>query len=128
MANHSDLSVLIVDDNPRLIEDYKLFLTEKNLQVFTATTGSQGIEEAQKHKPSVILLDLMLPHLNGIETLHALKNDDKTKDIPVIIITALVEDKEKEASLSAGAVAYLAKVDTEPDDLLEAIQHAAVKS
>ncbi len=119
------LSVLIVDDNPRLLEDYSSYLKENDVTVFTAPDGPTGIEQAQKHHPSVILLDLMLPGMNGLETLAALKANEATKLIPVIIITALVEDKEKDASLKAGANAYLAKVDTEPKDLLEAIKLAS---
>ncbi len=119
------LSVLIVDDNPRLIEDYSTFLKDNHLTVYTASDGPSGIEQAKKHRPAVILLDLMLPGMNGLETLEALKADEATKSIPVIIITALVEDKEKDSSLKAGATAYIAKVDTEPKDLLESIKSVA---
>lgn len=123
----SHLSVLIVDDNPRLLEDYSSFLKDNQVMVYTAVDGPSGIEAAQTHSPSVILLDLMLPGKNGLQTLKSLKSDPKTEAIPVIIITALVEDQEKESSLKAGAAAYLAKVDIEPKKLLETIKSVVHK-
>lgn len=119
------LSVLIIDDNPRLIEDYRTFLEGNDIKVYTSPDGADGIGQAKHHHPSVILLDLMLPQMNGLETLRQLKADAATSSIPVIIITALVEDREKDVSLKSGATAYLAKVETEPSDLLKAIRSAA---
>ena len=118
----SHTSVLIVDDNPRLIEDYASFLKDNHVTVLTAHDGPDGIEKAKKHHPQVILLDLMLPGMNGLQTLEELKRDKETQDIPVIIITALVEDKEKDACVAAGAAAYMAKVETEPKELIETIK------
>lgn len=122
MPHTHQISVLIIDDNPRLIEDYRSFLRESDISVFTASDGLAGLAQAKEHQPSVILLDLMLPTMNGLETLKKLKEEDTTQAIPVIIITALVEDREKEASLAAGAAAYVAKVDTEPADLIHLIK------
>lgn len=116
MSSHH-FSVLIVDDNEHVIDDYRTFLESKHIKVYTSPDGSDGIIQAKTHKPDVILLDLMLPHLNGIETLQSLKADNETKDIPVIVITALVEDQQKDISLRAGAVEYICKTDVTPSEL-----------
>lgn len=118
MTSHH-FSVLIVDDNEHVIEDYKTFLESKKVKVYTSPDGSDGIMQAKTVKPDVILLDLMLPHLNGIETLQALKADSVTKDIPIIVITALVENQQKDISLNAGAVDYVCKTDITPLQLYE---------
>lgn len=123
MTQHKP-SILIIDDNPRITEDYTLFFRDNNFIVHTAKNGPDGIEHAKRELPSVILLDLMLPEMNGLETLTALKDNGSTKDIPIIVITALVEDQQKRESMKAGAFDYVAKVDITPDELLKKVRHA----
>lgn len=122
MTSHH-FSVLIVDDNEHVVDDYKTFLESKRVKVYTSPDGSDGIIQAKTHKPDAILLDLMLPHLNGIETLQSLKADGETKDIPIIVITALVEDQQKEISLNAGAIEYVCKTDVTPSELYKKLCH-----
>ncbi len=115
-------SVLIVDDNPRLVEDYKSFLEEAGFTCYTAEDGEAGLAQARAHHPAVIILDLMLPKIDGISVLKDLKEDPELKDTPVIVLTALSEEVEKKASLESGAVEFLEKVDIDPQHLLHKVK------
>lgn len=79
--------VLVVDDNPVMIEIVKMAL-EGDFVVISASDGKEGIELAKSEKPDVIIMDVMMPNISGIEMLRLLLSDEDTKDIPVIVFTA----------------------------------------
>lgn len=116
-------TILIVDDNERLVQSYREFLSDNGFTVITATDGNDGLQKAAAHLPHLILLDLMMPEMDGLTMLKALKKDVALKDIPVMVITALVNEVEHENSIQAGAVEYIEKVETEPEQLLHKIRH-----
>jgi len=101
--------ILAVDDD----EDNLLLLTEvlKPLECsfITATQGQIAINLAQDHQPSLILLDVMLPDLSGIEVVHQLKHNPQTMTIPVIAVTALAREEDREHLLLAGCDDYVSK-------------------
>jgi len=101
--------ILAVDDD----EDNLLLLTEvlKPLECsfITATQGQAAINLAQDHQPSLILLDVMLPDLSGIEVVHQLKHNPQTMRIPVIAVTALAREEDREHLLLAGCDDYVSK-------------------
>jgi DNA-binding response OmpR family regulator len=76
---------------------------------------------AKESKPSAILLDLMMPKMNGIEVLRRLKSDATTQNIPVIVFTALIQDLEKQESFAAGASEYVVKTEVTPKAILDKI-------
>jgi CheY-like chemotaxis protein len=78
-------------------------------QVLTASTGREGIEMAQKHKPDVILLDWMMPEMDGLEVLQALKKDGSTRKIPIFMFTAKSMMDEREEATDVGADGYITK-------------------
>ncbi|MEF3279702.1 MAG: response regulator [Elusimicrobiota bacterium] len=80
-------TVLVVDDNPTMIEIVKMAL-ETDYDVLSASDGKEGIDIARKSKPSVIIMDVMMPNISGIEMLRILLQDEETRDIPVIVFTA----------------------------------------
>ncbi|HEY1074802.1 MAG TPA: response regulator [Patescibacteria group bacterium] len=123
MTHTSPHTILIIDDNERLITSYRDFLQEAGLTITTATNGEEGLKKAAQHKPDLILLDLMMPEMDGLTMLKTLKKDDTLKDIPVMVMTALVNELERDNSLKAGAVEYIEKVETEPEQLLHKIRH-----
>src|SRR5690349_3503070 len=96
-------SVLIIDDDLTLREMYEEYLKASGFNVISAQDGEEGLGKAKESKPSAVLLDLMMPKMNGIEVLRRLKADEATKDIPVIVFTALIQDLEKQESFAAGA-------------------------
>lgn len=101
--------VLAVDDN----EDNLLLLTEVvellNCLVMTATQGETAILLAQGYQPDLILLDVMLPDINGIEVVHRLKQNQETQKIPVIAVTALAREEDRDRLILAGCNAYISK-------------------
>lgn len=99
--------ILIIDDDEDILEVAQLtFETVSNWQVFTATSGSKGIVEAQTQQPDAILLDVMMPEMDGIVTFDRLQSNPATKNIPVILLTAKVQsiDKQRFATLEVAGI------------------------
>jgi two-component system, sensor histidine kinase and response regulator len=101
--------VLVVDDNPASLGLLFEYLSHNGFDVLVAQDGETAIEQAKFEQPEIILLDIMMPGLDGFETCRALKADEATKDIPVIFITALSESMEKVKGFAAGGVDYITK-------------------
>lgn len=114
-------SVLIIDDDLTLREMYEDYLKANGFTVITAQDGEEGLDRAKESHPSAILLDLMMPKINGIEVLRRLKADATMKDIPVIVFTALIQDLEKQESFAAGASDYVVKNDINPKGIKDKI-------
>jgi signal transduction histidine kinase len=102
-------TVLIVDDNPTNLEVLSETLTSAGLQVAVAIDGESAIEQVQYSQPELILLDVMMPGMDGFETCQQLKANPSTQDIPVIFMTALSDTDNKVKGLSVGAVDYIGK-------------------
>jgi diguanylate cyclase (GGDEF)-like protein/PAS domain S-box-containing protein len=103
-------SILIVDDEPSNIEVLADALRAEGFELLGATSGEDALERARKRQsPDLILLDVMMPGMDGFEVCRRLKNDSRTKDIPVIFVTALNEAEEEARGLELGAVDYIAK-------------------
>ena len=101
--------ILIVDDHPTNLKLLYSFLQESGFKVLVAKTGESALQKLQKVSPDLILLDVMMPELDGFETCQRLKASEKTKDIPVIFMTALSESNDKIKGLKVGAVDYITK-------------------
>ncbi len=117
----STRSILIIDDDLTLREMYEEYLKASGFTVLSAQDGEEGLIKAKESNPSIILLDLMMPKISGIEVLHQLKADNTMKDIPVIVFTALIQDLEKQESFAAGASDYVVKTEVTPKGILEKI-------
>ncbi|MEG3924849.1 EAL domain-containing protein [Microcoleus sp. T3_D1] len=109
MLNQKDNVILIVDDNPNNLKLLFDFLKESGFKVLVAKDGESAIEKLQEVSPNIILLDVMMPGMDGFETCHRLKASVATKDIPVIFMTALTDRVDKVKGLSMGAVDYITK-------------------
>ena len=101
--------VLIVDDNPTNLEVLLAALKDEGFSVLVSVSGELAIEQAEYAQPDLILLDVMMPGIDGFETCRRLKADAKTKDIPVIFMTALSETEKKVKGFEVGAVDYVTK-------------------
>jgi len=101
--------ILVVDDHPTNILLLKRILEKAEMEVFTAENGQQCLEIVKEVSPDVILLDIMMPGMDGTEVCEKLKNDNETKSIPVIFITAKDSKEGKLEGLSVGAVDYITK-------------------
>ncbi len=108
IEHHQDL-ILIVDDIPNNLKVLFEVLNQAGFKVSVAKTGESALEKAQETLPNLILLDVMMPGIDGFETCCRLKANQKTKDIPVIFMTALSETVDKVKGLQLGAVDYITK-------------------
>ena len=113
--------ILLVEDEPDIIRLVKFTLEQRNFEVVATSNGLAAIEIASTEKPDLILLDVMMPVINGYETCGRLKKNEKTKDIPVIILSAKAQKKEVDRALKAGAADFIAKPFS-PRELREKIE------
>ncbi len=111
--------ILFVEDEPALQKTLGLALEQEGYEIKSALDGELGLALAKELKPDLILLDLILPKRDGFEVLDALKNEESTKEIPVIVLTNLESTQEIERALAAGATTYLVKANY---DLVEIIK------
>jgi len=112
--------VLIVDDEPNVRRLSRTILS-KNFDVVEAEDGKQAIESANTQQPDVILMDMMMPKMDGLTACHAIKKDPATKSIPVIMVTAIGFELNIKLSQQMGATGYVTKPFT-PNDLLDKIE------
>ncbi|MFH0984337.1 MAG: response regulator [Candidatus Omnitrophota bacterium] len=101
--------ILLVDDSPLVLAMNKAQLEEAGYEVLTAKDGQEGLDLARKVSPDVILLDLMLPKLDGYKVCRMLKFDQAFENIPVIIISAKDSEADRKLAEQSGANAYMAK-------------------
>lgn len=106
MANKK---ILVVDDESQLIEMVQIRLEASNYNVVSACNGREGIEKARREKPDLILLDILMPEMNGYQALEALKKDDWTKLIPVIMFTAKSQIEDVARASELGIEDYIVK-------------------
>jgi CheY-like chemotaxis protein len=101
--------VLLVDDNPTNLQVLFQTLEGRGLEMLVARSGEEAIEVARAAEPGLILLDVMMPGIDGFETCRRLKEDEATRDAAVIFMSALTETKDKVRGLDLGAVDYITK-------------------
>ena len=113
--------ILLVDDEPELVEMVKTRLEANNYEVITASDGKQALDKVRKEKPDLIILDILLPRMDGYNVCGLLKTDIKYNKIPVIMLTVKSQESDKKKGEEAGAEAYIIKP-FEAQELLEEIQ------
>lgn len=118
--------ILVVDDESGLVEMLSIRLEANNYQVIAASDGQEGLDKARAESPDLIILDLMLPKLDGCQVCRALKSDEKYKQIPIVIFTARAQESDVKAGNEAGADAYITKP-FEPDILLAKVNQLIEK-
>jgi two-component system, OmpR family, response regulator RpaA len=115
-----DGSVLVVEDDPEINELVCAYAEVAGFHPQSAMNGQSALRQAETH-PSLILLDVMLPDLDGFEICRRLKSDERTSDIPVVMLTALDRDEYRQRGKQCGAIDYLTKP-FDPDELIQKIQ------
>jgi DNA-binding response OmpR family regulator len=101
--------ILLVDDEEDILDFLELILEEQGYSVIKATSGREALAAAQMHRPELILLDIMMPEMDGWEVLKLLKADEEVTHIPVAMLTARTEMKDKIQGLQEGAIDYICK-------------------
>lgn len=121
------MRVLIVDDEEPIAKMYSESLKAAGIEPLVAGNGEEALKIAPTEQPDVILLDIIMPKLNGLDALAILKRKDETKKIPVIILTNLPAECSEEKAKALGADGYLVKAETEPDEIIAAIKNLVTK-
>lgn len=114
--------VLVVEDEATLQKALNDVLSGEGFEVVSALDGEKGFQMAKDEKPDIILLDIILPKMDGFEVLTRLKSAEETKEIPVIILTNLSDLENIQKALDLGATTYLVKADFHLDDVLKKIK------
>jgi two-component system phosphate regulon response regulator PhoB len=114
-------TVLIIEDEKLIIVSTQMVLEAAGFRVESATNGEDGIAKAKSQTPDLVLLDIMMPGIDGWETLTRLKRDAATANIPVVIFTAREHSRGHQKSAEMGAVDYFRKP-FEPDELIELVE------
>ena len=114
--------VLLIEDEELLLRMYRTKLELENFEVEIATDGEEGLEKARKFKPDLILLDIIMPKLNGIEVLKEIKAATELKGIPVVILTNASVDVSIQECLELGALGYIVKSDNTPSQVVNQVR------
>lgn len=109
MAQNLEIPVLVVDDNPSNLKLMRVLLVGEGFQVMTAENAQQAQETLKSFQPSLILMDIQLPGMDGLTLTRLLKSKAETAGIPVVAITAYAMNGDEQKALDAGCVAYVAK-------------------
>jgi DNA-binding response OmpR family regulator len=102
-------TILIIDDEPDLIRLLDHNLTKADYLVLSARDGKSGLSMARKHQPDLVILDIMMPEMDGLEVCRRLRQDPATADIPILMLTAKAEEPDRVLGLELGADDYVAK-------------------
>ncbi len=115
------VTILLADDEEDIKIVVRMFLESSGYEVVTAYDGLDAVEKIRDCKPDLILMDIMMPVMDGIEVTRQIKERDETKDIPVVMLTAAAQSTMVERAMQAGAADYLSKP-FEPEHMLEIIK------
>ena len=116
--------ILFIEDEAALQKTFGDILGAEGFQMISAIDGEIGLRLAESEKPNLIILDLILPKLHGLEVLKGLKENKETQNIPVIILTNLGDLENIEQALELGATTYMVKTDYTLDDIVEKVKKA----
>lgn len=114
--------ILIIEDDPLMSRMYEQIFNFDQYEVKVADDGEQGLLIAKEYKPTVIMLDVMMPKLNGFEVLDRIKLDPQLKQIPVIMLTNLSSEQDAQTAMLKGAVKYIVKNKFDPKQVSKMVK------
>jgi len=120
--SNSNITVLLVEDDQMIVDMYKMRFDKEGYRVLTTDKGSETLDWAKAEKPDIILLDIILPEVDGFTILHELKKNKSTSHIPVLLLTNLGQESDREKGKQMGAVDYYVKVEHDPADVVAKIK------
>lgn len=121
MTKSEKKRVLIIEDDPAEQYALKKLVTETGYEALTAADGENGLKMINNRKPDLVLLDIILPKINGFDILELTKKSPETKQIPIIVLTNLNDDETRIKSETLGAVGHLVKMETYPHEIVRKI-------
>tara|TARA_B100000427_G_scaffold173986_1_gene144536 strand:- start:220 stop:597 length:378 start_codon:yes stop_codon:yes gene_type:complete len=116
--------VLLAEDEPNIVESLTFILERSGFQVGVTTTGRQALAEATTETPDILILDVMLPEMDGYEVLRQLRADERTKTLPVLMLTAKGQREDRETAIACGADLFITKPFVN-SELIAAVQQLA---
>ena len=120
--------ILCIDDEKEIIDLIRLILARKGYEVAGATSGDEGLAKARSWKPDLVLLDLMMPDMDGWEVFHRIRADESLAEIPVIVVTARAQSIDRVLGLHVARVNdYISKPFT-PQDLVESVERVLART
>jgi len=125
VQNYNMQKVLLIEDDQLISRIYHRIFSLEGYEVAIAEKGEEGLIKAKSLQPSIILMDLMMPDMDGISALKALKADPTTQKIPVIIVSN-ASNEVLEQALAHGAVKYIVKSDKDPREVVEIVKNILV--
>lgn len=117
-STHRKFKALLVEDDPFLLKMYQKKFEVANFEVQLARDGEEGIQQAKKFLPDIIMMDIMMPKVNGIQALERLKSDPTFADTPIVILTNLSSTDDAGVAIQKGAIQYLVKSDYTPAQIV----------
>lgn len=117
-------TILVVDDDTNLTQLYEAALTSRGYRVLIANDGEAALSVAEKEKPDLILLDIMMPAIHGLHVLDILKATPESQKTKIIMLTALGDETTKEKALEYGAIDYIVKSESNMAEILERVTRA----
>lgn len=122
------IKVLFVEDDPDQVFLYYEVFSLKNLLLISAATAEEALKMARMDKPDIVLLDVMLRHENGLDIMEKLKQDDVTKNIPVVVFTNTNKKEYRDKAEKLGAVDFIIKSQTIPQEMAERVKAIVEKN
>jgi CheY-like chemotaxis protein len=113
--------ILVCDDDPVILRLLQVNLELEGYEVLTASHGEEAVQVAKDEVPDLVILDIMMPRLDGYQTCERLKSEDSTKDIPVVFLSAKAQQSDIERGRSFGVEEYLTKP-FDPSDLIDVVE------
>jgi CheY-like chemotaxis protein len=123
-TDHEQRTVLVVDDDPKAVQLLGAYLTPAGYRVLSAFGGQEGIDVARQQRPNLIVLDLMMPEVNGFDVVEALKGDVNTATIPIVIVTAKQITAEDRALLQGAMLKVIQKSEFKRDGFIDEVKRA----
>ncbi len=123
-GSNKTFKVLIVEDDKSILDLYERKFSSSGYKVIKAIDGAEGVECFKSEKPDVVILDVMLPIMNGFEVLKKIKSFNEGKDVPIVILSNYGEMPNITEGLMGGAVEYLIKVEHTPEEVVEIVEDA----
>lgn len=115
--------VLLIEDEPALHEAVKMKLEKEGIEVRGADTGEKGLSLLAEKRPNLVWLDVLLPGINGLEVLRRIREDAKTKDLPVIIVSVSSGQEKVKQAFSMNVIDYIIKSEYTIDDIIEKVKN-----
>jgi DNA-binding response OmpR family regulator len=124
IALNIEMKVFFIDDDEDLITIFSTALVKEGFEVAYSLTGTDGLTKVRTEKPDIILLDQVMPDMAGNDVLKTLKQDEETKNIPVILLSNFSQNELVKGAIDQGAIDYLFKYQVEPKDIVAKIKEA----